>query len=375
MFQTKIQLIANGGPRSGPGLYSYALLKQLRQLDQANGLFNIVTFNNPRLDRLSFSLARSHFSGFMPIQTGMSAILHAGQLPKLRGHFDLYHITDAALGVVARFKRPSIVTVHDAIPFLHRRIGPRTALDMFLRASIKNIRYADSIIVDSFHGRTELLKAIEIDPSTIRVIPLGVDHDQFKPREMTDCRMRLGLPLDRNIVLHVGSEEPRKNVPFLIRSLAKLVKVLPNVLLIRLGAQESKEVATMISSNNLARNVTYLKLEREEIPSLYGAADVFVFPSLFEGFGLPLLEALSSGCPVVASNRQPIPEIIGSAGLLVDLSDADSFAAAIHRVITDESQRLSLRKIGISRSHGFSWRQTAASTLKVYNEVLESYRC
>jgi glycosyltransferase involved in cell wall biosynthesis len=176
--------------------------------------------------------------------------------------------------------------------------------------------------------------------------------------------------MNSNIILHVGSEETRKNVPLLIKAFATLLRELPNTILIRMGLQESSEVARIASTYDIAQKIKYLKIPRNQLPLLYSAADVFVFPSLYEGFGLPLVEAMACGCPIIASDATSIPEVVGKAGILFNPTDCPVLVKAIRDLLTDFELQADLAKRGLEQSEKFSWAVTANKTLDVYRDVL-----
>jgi glycosyltransferase involved in cell wall biosynthesis len=370
LTRSTILLIGNSGPRSGAGQYTYSLYSQLKLLENNDKSFRMVSFYSPNIEKLFFSLAETRLSPIIPLQSGFSILSHIAHLSSLRGTFALFHVTDGALGIVARLRRPAIVTVHDVIPFLNLKRRASAITDLASRQSMKNIVYADAIIVSSIHTKRELSKTIDVDPSRIKVIHLGVDHELFRPIDKGKSRNLLSLPSDKRILLNVGSEEPRKNVPTLIRAFSKVARNKPDTILIRVGARESKEVAELISSKDLSGKISYYRLSRRDLPYLYCAADALVLPSWYEGFGLPLLEAMACGCPVIASDATSIPEVVGKAGILLNPTDCEAFAGAIENLLASTDLQTNLAQRGLEQSEKFSWAMTANKTLEVYGDVL-----
>ena len=262
--------------------------------------------------------------------------------------------------------KPYIVTVHDLIPFLRAR----SITDLLIRECIKLVRNADSIICISENTKRDLLRFIDVDPKKVRVIYHGVDHELFKPRDKLEARRRLGLPLDRPIILNVGSEEPRKNIPVLLKSFKKLLKGVSNALLVRVG-ERTAHMEKLIRNLDLSNIVLYRRASLDEVALYYNAADLLCFPSYYEGFGNPPLEAMASGLPVIAGNRTSIPEVVGDAGILLDPFDVDGFAYWMHEVLSNEDLRTKLSEKGYRRSMNFSWEKCARETLDVYREVLD----
>jgi glycosyltransferase involved in cell wall biosynthesis len=233
---------------------------------------------------------------------------------------------------------------------------------------MKSIVQADHIICVSEHTRRELLRYLPVDPSRVTVVWNGIDHYQYHTRDKLDCRRLLGLPEDATIVLHVGSEEPRKNIPVLLKSFQLVSAHVTNPLLVRLG-DATPENAKLISSLGIADRVKYLHGLSD--PSLaYGAADVLCFPSKSEGFGLPPLEAMACGCPVVASNGGALGEVVGEAALVIDAEDSAGFAKAMERVLTDSNLRVTLVTRGLARAGEFDWSRCAQETARIYSQVM-----
>ena len=203
------------------------------------------------------------------------------------------------------------------------------------------------------------------------MVYLGVDTRIFKPGDRSDARKKLGLPMDKKIILHVGSEEPRKNINGLIKSFYGLAKEIPDSVLLRVG-EKSSESEKLIGELGIGGKVTYLSgLGLTELSLAYNASDVFVFPSFEEGFGLPVLEAMACGVPVVASNAASLPEIMGEGGSMVEPGDLKKLTGAINAVLKDENIRQSLIDGGIKNVENFSWERTAKETKMVYDEVYD----
>ena len=211
---------------------------------------------------------------------------------------------------------------------------------------------------------------MKLPEERIAVVYEGVDHQLFRPVER-----RL---VDSPYLLFVGSEHPRKNLVGLLEAFRVLkgegrFKDLKLVKVGRAGGAEAAfRQATLkaVQDLNLSTEVIFTEyLPEEDLPAYYSGAECFVFPSFYEGFGLPLLEAMACGCPVVVSNRASLPEIAGGAAPAVDPSDAEGLAGAIREVLTDQGYRRELIKKGLARAAEFSWRQTAEATRRVYQEV------
>jgi glycosyltransferase involved in cell wall biosynthesis len=200
------------------------------------------------------------------------------------------------------------------------------------------------------------------------VIPLAVNRKVFR---------HIGVHRSKQdstqlIILHVGPEADHKNVTSLIKVLYELRKTGLNVKLIRVG-NRSKDITSIIKKYQLEKNVEYrTNVNDEELVELYNMADVFAFPSFYEGFGLPVLEAMACGCPVVTSNTPSLLNVAGEAAITVDPKDGDGLTRAIMAVLTDRELRKRLIDSGMARVELFSWDKTAKETLKVYEEVIQA---
>lgn len=218
----------------------------------------------------------------------------------------------------------------------------------------------------------DIIRYFKIPENKIKVIYLGVDED-YKPLSETEIRkVRQKYHLNYPFILYVGSLISHKNIPTLIKAFYKLKKYgLPHKLVIT-GKRgwKYKNIFEIISKLNLQKDVVFTGyVQREDLPALYNAADLFVYPSLYEGFGLPPLEAMACGTPVITSNTSSLPEVVGNAGIMVDPYDIDGLAKAMYEVLTNEGLRAELRKRGLERAKMFSWKKTAEETLNVYKGI------
>jgi len=360
-------LLVNNRPEfTGIGVYSEMLATELQRLGlpvanwhwQGSLVERVYSVVRTRLDKTLVSIP-AHF-----VEETMRVASQAKFFNSTPKGYGVYHITNSTLARVASKRRPSVVTVHDLIPYTE----PRDLSDWLIRQSMKSIVQADHIICVSEHTRRELLRYLPVDPSRVTVVWNGIDHYQYHTRDKLDCRRLLGLPEDATIVLHVGSEEPRKNIPVLLKSFQLVSAHVTNPLLVRLG-DATPENAKLISSLGIADRVKYLHGLSD--PSLaYGAADVLCFPSKSEGFGLPPLEAMACGCPVVASNGGALGEVVGEAALVIDAEDSAGFAKAMERVLTDSNLRVTLVTRGLARAGEFDWSRCAQETARIYSQVM-----
>jgi glycosyltransferase involved in cell wall biosynthesis len=286
-----------------------------------------------------------------------------------RARLDLFHgpvnVAPPLIGC------PTVVTVHD-LGFVRfpetLRSGRRRYLTAATRASVHR---AARVIAVSASTKRDLVELLDTDPARIAVVPLAADQ-RFRPMTAGEqARFRAAKGLDRPYILAVGTLEPRKNLPLLIRAFARVAPELPHDLIVVGGVGWlSGEVPATIERLGLGERVRLLGFGAPaELPGWYGAADLFVFPSLFEGFGLPPLEAMACGAPVISSNAASLPEVVGEAAISVDPTDEAGFAAAIRTVLFDAALAADLGARGLARAAKFSWQRTAAATMAVYREA------
>ena len=270
-----------------------------------------------------------------------------------------------APSIVAHFKTMHAFTTPDALgraARLYRRIGyPRTAA------------VADAVIINSESLRAEVERHLDVDPAKLRLIPEAVDHDLFRPGdpEQAAARLRERHGIDRPFVLFVSSLWPYKNCDGLLRAFALARPDLAGHRLVVVGPGRdtgyAAELRALAERLGIASDVTWVGGVRlEETVDFYRAADAFVYPSHNETFGLPILEAMACGCPVVTSDRSAMPETAGGAALLADPDEPGSIASAIVRACGSGDE---LRAGGLERAAEFTWAQTAKRTLEVYREV------
>jgi len=358
----RIILLNNIPPLGGVGRYAYALYQNLAK----SGLGVILISWDRELFGSSYKALRA---------LGLNSFYYLLKFKylsvKLKVNAPLIHVTNAGYlsSVIPSLRKKSnaeiVVTVHDMAPF----IEPRSIADFHVQNKMFFIINVSYVICASENTRRDLLRFIDIDSKKVKVIYYGVDHELFKPRDKLEARRRLGLPLDRPIILNVGTEEPRKNIPTLIKAFDILAKNIPNAILIRVGSP-TNTIKKLIYSQGLEGKIVYLRPNDEDLSLLYNASDVFVFPSYYEGLGLPLLEAMASSCPVIAGNRSAIPEAVGDGGILLDPFDIDGFAYWMHEVLSNKDLMIKLSEKGYRRSLNFSWEKCARETLEVYKEIL-----
>ncbi len=270
---------------------------------------------------------------------------------------------------------PAVVTVYDLSFILYPeyfRATNRTYLRWVTRWSTGCARH---VIAISESTKQDLIRLFSLPANRVEVIPLGVEPEFFEEgKDQVREQFRRAKNLPEHFVLFIGTQEPRKNIPTLIRAFAqaKSRAHLPHRLVIAGGrGWMDDSIERTIEELNLQREVLRPGfIAQEELPLWYRAADVFVYPSQYEGFGLPPLEAMAAGTPVITSNCSSLPEVVGDAALLIDPRDEASLAEALSRVLTDSALSEDLGRRGRARAREFTWARAAQATAQAYRRVL-----
>lgn len=271
---------------------------------------------------------------------------------------------------------PVVATIHD-LSFEHLPETFKRRSRAQLRLTVRRTaRMARAIIAPSEYSRRDLIETYELPPERVNVTPLAAaPHLAPVTDEGERRRVRELYGISGDYILAVGAIQPRKNLVRLIEAYTDLRDArrqakLPQLLLVGRRGWLYGETLDAVDLHSHDGDIRFTGYVREsDLPALYTDALCFVYPSYFEGFGLPVLEAMACGAPVIAGNRTSLPEVVGDAGLLVDPFDRSELAHAIGRIIDDASLRRKLRALGLERAREFSWRETARRTLEVYERA------
>ncbi len=281
-------------------------------------------------------------------------------------YFDLFFKT---LTPVKSVKQ--IVTVHDVIPLkFPKAFPPGIRGKIKFTFQKKALKKSDAIITDSNSSKQDIYKHLNIPKQKIFVVPLAASN-QFKP-----TRTKPPLPIPDDYILYVGDVNHNKNLPTLLKSFSAIKNKKINLVLVSNAwsqpIQPIQKLNQLIRNLQLGSRITTIShsLETNQLASLYSHAKAYIQPSLYEGFGLPVLEALACGTPVVSSNTSSLPEVVGDAAILVKPTEK-GVTNGINKVLKlTKTQRQQLVKRGFSQAKLFSWEKTALDTIKVYNQVL-----
>jgi glycosyltransferase involved in cell wall biosynthesis len=351
----------------GSGVYAARLLEQFSvRSDLSTTIFN----------GLTGAMASKNGVGRACQTLGNMLWMHAG-LPGIlwkRG-FDLLHAPAFLAPVVSPC--PVVITIHD----ITYRLYPEHFAGWWVRymnvVMPRASRSAAAIICGSEHSKGDIMKAYSVCGEKIHVIPYGVDHDRFQPGTPLDQEWARSLGIREGYLLHVGLFLHRKNIPFLLRVIAHLRDKGNSKIQLVLAGLEFERVT---GASEIHRTIRELALHDNVVitgyvpdrhmSGLYAQAKLLVMPSLYEGFGFPILESMAAGTPVVASDTSSLPEVAGDAAILVSPTDENVMAEAIETILTKPKVAAELRMKGLARARQFTWQRTAAETVNVYRSVV-----
>ena len=294
--------------------------------------------------------------------------------------YDVYHSLYWPLVPPEHVKaRARVITVHDMIPYLFPEFVTDEVIErqQSIVASIDGRR--DWVICNSVSTKTDVCEITSVDPQRVFVTPFAAPRDIFRPEPDT---ARIGATLEKHgipgpgYVLSLCTLEPRKNLARLVRAFFALVETqrLHDLHLVLTGPAgwKSQELYASLGARPELRDRIILPgfVPDEDLSALYSGAGLFVYPSLYEGFGLPALEAMQCGVPVVTSRTSSLPEVVGADAITVDPKDEDAIAEAMRRVLEDADLARELRRRGLARSATFSWSRTVAETVAAYRAML-----
>jgi glycosyltransferase involved in cell wall biosynthesis len=293
-------------------------------------------------------------------------------LPRLLKREGVDVLFSTVPSALSRSRVPHVSTVLDIIPLIFPGEMPAPVVWNYkyrLPAILKN---ATALVTISEHTKNDVERHYNINPQCMHTVPLGYDKANFKPKDGAVTLPRYGLETN-GYLLYVGNASPRKNLNTLIKAYSQVTSTIPHKLVL-CGAKtgtETKQLRELISQYNLGGKVVLLDYVRyTDLPALYSGAALFVYVSLYEGFGLPILEAMACGTPVLASNTTSIPEVAGEASVLIDPTNCDSIANAIVRIISDGKQLQRMSDAGLKRCTEFSWNKSAQQILSLLKSLV-----
>ena len=292
---------------------------------------------------------------------------------------DIYHIPQNGIGLEENIDCKKVVTIHDLIPYILPETVGKGYLKKFLTTMPKIMDNSHGILTVSNYSKKDILRFFpEIDEDDVFVTPLAA-NENYRPLNKDFCKKHVQEKYGINtpFFLYLGGFSSRKNVKGLILAFEKAFRSFPkerSLLIIGSLREEGEKLKQLVQDKSLQKNIVFGGFcENSDLPVLYNACEAFVYPSLYEGFGLPPLEAMSCATPVITSNITSIPEVVGDSGLLINPLDILDISNALVKISEDSNLSEDLSIKGLERSKYYSWENTAKETLKAYNKINEKY--
>lgn len=358
---------------TGIGTYTKNLVSEIINLDK-DSLFTLIWTGKVSDKFIKNNTELIHCSG------RHTQFFDKHYIPSIiqNNNLELYHIPQNGIGFPFNYDINTVVTIHDLIPYVMPETVGTGYLKRFLTDMPNIIENSKGILTVSEYSKKDILKFFKGYPEDkIYVTPLST-NDTFFPRDKDACRKIINdrFKFNEPYLLYIGGFSARKNVKGIIDSFNKINSSLSKkykLVLVGSLKDEGLNLKQYAESLNIDNDVIFTGfVSDDDLPIIYNGADLFVYPSYYEGFGLPPLEAMSCKTAVITSNTTSIPEVTGDCALLVDPGNKDLLSENMFRVLEDDNLRNALTEKGYKRSLQFSWRQTALNTLNAYSSILNS---
>jgi glycosyltransferase involved in cell wall biosynthesis len=355
-MEINMALFTNYPRNTGVGGYAYELWRSLKDFGSAH-LLDCSEKEGSNIKGIRFPLLS---------KTLNAHFIYPKKIRATDG-YSVYHLTNQFLANTICKEKPFVITCHDLI-MIKEKSSPW--LTRYLQNNaLPKMRDARWIIANSEYTKEEIKKTFGLPGENITTIYYGLDHGLFRPLNKTVCRKKLGLPAGKTILLTVGSPEPRKNFARVIEAFVAVKKSLDNSVILKVG-DIMPENRHLINKMGIEKDIIHMKtVKKQDMGLIYGASDVLVFPSFYEGFGLPPLEAMACGIPVVTSDCTSLPEVAGKAGLIVDPHDPEDIAINTLKALDDNSRK-KITRAGLQQAKKFTWQRAARETMDVYKKIV-----
>lgn len=341
------------GQKTGFGFYVKNLVENLKKIDKENRYFLL----KPQSEK--------------DLSTPQRFVWDQFKMPRLalKSGVDILHQPCFSAPII-HFKMKIVVTIHDLIAIRFGKDIPFFSRQFFGKWMPFSYHWADRIICDSEHTKKDVIKILKIPEEKIKVIYLAAGkkfNNKIDKNEVQ--RVKMKYKIGNKYLLHTGTLSPRKNLAFLIRVFSRIVRDQPEYKLVIAGKKGwyYEGLFNLVQSLQLKEKIVFAGyVPDEDSQALHGGATLFLFPSLYEGFGLPPLEAMSCGTPIISSNTSSLPEIVGEGGILLSPHDELGWSREIKRLLSDSRLRTKLKEKGLKQAQKFSWKKCAQETIKIY---------
>ena len=357
---------------TGIGTYTENLVKNLLQIDKKNHY--LLYWSGPDYDKYKRANTMIHMCS-----KRYHRFFEESYFPYTNdiNNIDIHHIPQNGIGLYKDMNCKKVVTIHDLIPYIMPETVGKGYLTKFMEEMPKIIKESSAIITVSEHSKNDILKFFPNAEGKVFVTYLA-PKDIYKPLRRQSCvnYLKRKYSIDTPFLLYVGGFSSRKNVKGLILSFYNMIKIFDKPLkLVVTGSlkDDGDNLLKLCHDLNLDDKIIFTGfIPEEDLPIFYNGCEIFIYPSLYEGFGLPPLEAMSCGIPVITSNTTSIPEVVSDGGILIDPFDENSLTKSMITLLTDEKLNVQLRFKALNRAKNFSWLNTSFETLNVYNWILNN---
>ena len=358
---------------TGIGTYTYQLINCLNRIDNINKYLLFM----PESSKHDISLRENFYLNNIT-EGKESNFWDEVNIPNILKdkNIELYHVPQNGVGLPVDKKCRFAITLHDVIPYKM----PETVSDRYLKIFSdhipKIVSQCDGIITVSNYSKKDIIETFNFPEDKVYVTHLA-SEDIYRPldKRVSKYIAKKYYSIESDFILYVGGFSPRKNIIGLIESFSKLISVYKKDIKLVIAGKQGKSYEIYkqraeelhISDKVLFPGFVLM----DHLPYIYNASQLFVYPSFYEGFGLPPIEAMSCGVPVIASNVTSVPEVVGDGALLINPKDIDNLCSSMLRVLSDEELRSKLIKSGIIKSADLSWEKTANETISAYNKIIK----
>lgn len=373
VYLMKIGIISErlSRPVTGVSTYTYNLVKGLHDISGSSSIWLIDHSDHKYFKNINKILIFKS-AKYFPLSSYIWYVYLQAILKYTTFDLDIIHCPENVALITKLEHYKKVITVHDSM-YLFQNSIPMFAKMRYKLFLLENLKNSDEIISVSHSVKSDLVKNFKIPENKISVI-YEAANKQFKPINAEYYKNTLEkYNIKQPFILYAGILHKHKNIPTLIKAFYKIKRRGIKHKLVIAGAKSYKcdEVFDIVNNLNLRRDIIFTgHVPNSDLPSFYSAADIFVYPSLYEGFGLAPLEAMACGAPVITSNTSSFPETIGDAGFLIDPRNVDAFADGIYDVLSDDELRCDMVQKSINRAKLFDWNKCAKETLNVYEEAL-----